>query len=69
MSQKLSISGVPSDLGIKVLSLLWLAFNPKPGNFHVQRAWPKKIFSISKLLVLLIVRQLSCIQALIFWRE
>ena len=25
-----------------VLSLLWLRFDPWPGNFHMLKVWPKK---------------------------
>ena len=35
---------VPSSLAVKdsALSLLWLRFNPRPGNFHMLQAGPEK---------------------------
>ena len=34
----------PGDLGVKdpAWSLLWLGFDPWPGNFHMPRERPKK---------------------------
>ena len=42
--KKTKILEFPGGLAIKdlVLSLLWLRFDPWPGNFHMPWAWPKK---------------------------
>ena len=44
LKANVSLGDFPGGLAVKdlALSLLWLRFDPKPGNFHMPQARPKK---------------------------